>query len=66
MLLALPLYLQFEFLLDPTTIQYPGPGDGFIVLLYLLILVPTIVGYSVFCYVSRCRNIRTKTFSNPN
>lgn len=50
---ALPVYLRVQALLDPTTVNYPGPGDGFIVLLYLFYLLPSLIGYVIFCYVSR-------------
>ena len=33
MAFALPIYLRIQALLDPTTILYPGPGDGSVVLL---------------------------------
>jgi hypothetical protein len=53
MAVALPVYLRIQAALDPTTVLYPGPGDGFIVLIYVLLLVPSIIGYAIFCYVSR-------------
>ena len=53
MAIALPVYLRIQALLDPTTVLYPGPGDGFVVLIYLLLLVPSVIGYAIFCYVSR-------------
>jgi hypothetical protein len=56
MLLALPIYVHFQGVLDPTSIQYPGPGDGLGVLLYLLILLPTVVVYSIFSFAIRVRS----------
>ena len=53
MAMALPLYLRIQAQLDPTTILYPGPGDGLMVLIYLYLLVPSVIGYAIFCYVSR-------------
>jgi hypothetical protein len=53
MAIALPVYLRIQALLGPTTVLYPGPGDGFVVLIYLLLLVPSVIGYAIFCYVSR-------------
>jgi hypothetical protein len=50
---ALPVYLRIQALIDPTTILYPGPGDGFILLIYLLLLIPAVIGYAIFCYLSR-------------
>lgn len=61
MLLALPVYIHLQGVLDPTTVLYPGPGDGFIVLLYLAVLIPSAVGYSIFCYVSRTRPVEVRT-----
>jgi hypothetical protein len=55
MLVALPTYLYFQALLDPTTIRNPGPGDGFVVLLYLVILLPTALVYSLFSFFTRTR-----------
>jgi hypothetical protein len=53
MIIALPVYLRVQALLDPTTVSYPGPGDGFVVLLYLFYLPPSLIGYAIFCYVTR-------------
>jgi hypothetical protein len=56
MVLALPIYIRIEGLVDPTTIQYPGPGDGFVVLLYGAVLLLTVIGYSAFCLLARVPN----------
>ena len=53
MVLALPIYIYIEGVVDPTTIQYPGPGDGFVVLLYGVVLVLTGIGYLAFCFFAR-------------
>jgi hypothetical protein len=34
MLLALPIYIHFLGVLEPASVQYPGPGDAFVALLY--------------------------------
>jgi hypothetical protein len=51
MLLSMPLYLKGRGILDPTSIEYPGPGDGFGVLLWLMFLVPCLVGYGMYVWV---------------
>ena len=53
MLLALPIYLHVLGALEPTTIEYPGPGDGFVVMLYMMILLPTALVYSAFAFFTR-------------
>jgi len=53
MILALPIYVYFQGVLDPTTILYPAPGDGFVALFYLVILLPTALVYSVFSFFTR-------------
>jgi hypothetical protein len=54
LLLALPIYVKGLGILDPSMISYPGPGDGFVVLLYLVNLVPAVIGYSIYALVT-CR-----------
>ena len=51
LLSALPACLYVRELVDPTTIMQPGPGDGFVVLLYLFTVVPAALGYSVFAWL---------------
>jgi hypothetical protein len=51
LLSTLPVYLYIQGLVDPTTIDHPGSGDGFVALLYLLILAPMALGYSVFAWL---------------
>jgi hypothetical protein len=58
--LTLPLYIWTCALLDPTTIEYPGPGDGFVVLLYLFFLVPMTIGYSAYVWLGR-RKIQARS-----
>jgi hypothetical protein len=53
LLTALPAYLWIQGILDPTTIDYPGPGDGLVVLLYLFCLVPAILAYSGYAWLTR-------------
>src|SRR6185295_12761385 len=51
MLLSMPLYLIGGGILDPTTIEYPGPGDGIAVLLWLVFLVGSMLGYAIYVFV---------------
>jgi hypothetical protein len=53
MILALPVYIYLEGVVDPTTVEYPGPGDGFVVLFYLASLLLTAIGYLPFCFFTR-------------
>jgi hypothetical protein len=52
MLFALPALIYFRGLIDPTTIEGPGPGDGGIVLLYLAMLVLSALIYGVIAWTS--------------
>jgi hypothetical protein len=53
LLFIYPIYIRIGGILDPTTIEYPGPGDGFGALLYLFFLVPSLLLYSACAWVSR-------------
>jgi hypothetical protein len=53
LLLTLPVYIWIRGILDPTTIEYPGPGEGFIVLIYLFYSVPMIVAYATYAWLTR-------------
>jgi hypothetical protein len=66
MILALPIYIYFLGVLEPTSIQYPGPGDGFVALLYLVILLPTTLVYSVFSFFTRTRPGQTRPLQKSN
>jgi hypothetical protein len=55
MLVALPIYFRIGGILDPTTIDYPGPGEGFLVLLYGFFLVPAVLLYAAYAWVTRKR-----------
>ncbi len=57
MLLALPAYFLIAGILDPTMIAYPGPGDGFVVLLYGFFLVPAFLLYAAYAWVTRKREL---------
>jgi hypothetical protein len=48
-ILVAPLFAVYiEGILDPTTVEYPGPGDGLVLLVYLFTAVPSLFGYLVF------------------
>ncbi|HUI97649.1 MAG TPA: hypothetical protein VLX44_17975 [Xanthobacteraceae bacterium] len=53
LLVALPLCIWIQGILDPTTIAYPGPGDGFVLFLYLYCLGPAVLIYSGYAWLSR-------------
>jgi hypothetical protein len=46
-----PLYFWIEVILDPTTL--PGPCGGGEMLLYVFSLVPAIVAYSAYAWLTR-------------
>src|SRR5690348_10852143 len=59
--LVAPFFAVYvEGLLDPTTLQYPGPGDGLALLFYLFNAVPSLLGYLAFVIVDAVRAIRGK------
>jgi hypothetical protein len=48
-ILVAPLFAVYiEGILDPTTVDYPGPGEGLLLFLYLFTAVPSLLGYLVF------------------
>jgi hypothetical protein len=53
MLAMLPLSIYLQGLADPTTIEYPGPGDFFVFLLYILALIPSLVVYLVAAWAMK-------------
>lgn len=55
MLLALPIYLWGRGIVDPTSIEHPGPGDGFGVLLYILFAVLSMISYAVYAVLCRSK-----------
>lgn len=52
MLLVLPAALYFQGVIDPTTVEYAGPGDGFVILLYLIMLIGSAFYYGAFAWVT--------------
>jgi hypothetical protein len=51
--LVAPFFTVYiEALFDPTTLQYPGPGDGLAVLFYSFTAVPSLLGYLAFAIVN--------------
>jgi hypothetical protein len=60
MVLTLPIYIHFLGVLEPSSIQYPGPGDAFVAMLYVVILLPTALVYSVFSFFTRTRSDQTR------
>jgi len=53
LLVTLPLSIWIQVILDPTTIAYPGPGDGFVLFLYLYCLGPAVLIYSGYAWLTR-------------
>jgi hypothetical protein len=64
MLSALPAFIFLNGIIDPTTVEGPGPGDAFVALFYLLVMVLVGLGYSIFAGVlfwKRWPDTRKKT-----
>ncbi len=52
--LAAPFaYLWVGGIIDPTTIEYPGIGEGFLFPLYGMTAVPVMIGYAQFTFLTR-------------
>jgi hypothetical protein len=64
-LFALPAFIYLQGISDPTTILGPGPGDGWIVLFYLTMLVPSSVVYAIFAWASYRERKRNNLSSLP-
>jgi hypothetical protein len=45
---ALPVYIWVGAILDPTSLELPGPADGFVYLVCLLVAISSIIGYAVY------------------
>jgi hypothetical protein len=58
MLIAPFAAIYLQGIIDPTTIQNPGPGDGFVLLLYLPELILSAVVYLIFVFATRRNDSR--------
>lgn len=71
MLFVLPAFIFFQGVIDPTTIDGPGPGDGGIVLLYLAMLLhlamllPSAIAYAIIARASYRERKRGELSSLP-
>lgn len=52
MLLVLPAVTYFQNVIDPTTVEYPGPGDGFLIFLYVIVMIASALYYAAFAWVT--------------
>jgi hypothetical protein len=50
LLATLPAAVYLQGIIDPTTVEAPGPGDGFAVLAYFILMVPISISYSIFAW----------------
>src|ERR1700761_2224736 len=55
MLLAPFAAIYLQGIIDPTSIENPGPGDGLALLLYAPELLLAVVLYSIFAFATRQR-----------
>jgi hypothetical protein len=46
--LTLPVFIWLGAVLDPTSLELPGPMDGFVYLVCLLVAIASIIGYAVY------------------
>jgi hypothetical protein len=51
MILPMPIYLHVQFVLDPTSIEYPGPGDAIGFFLWLFLMVLSIIVYAAYAWL---------------
>ena len=51
MILPMPIYLHAQFVLDPTSIEHPDPGDGIAFFLWLFLLVLSIIVYAAYAWL---------------
>jgi uncharacterized membrane protein YjjB (DUF3815 family) len=58
--LAFPSYILTQGIIEPTTIQYPGPGDGLVLLLYVINLLPTLLIYSTYAWFTRSKSLKVE------
>lgn len=56
---VLPVYIHFLGVLERSSLQYPGPGDAFIWMLYMIVLLPTVLVYWLFSHLMRKRPDRS-------
>jgi hypothetical protein len=59
-LVAPLLAVYVEGILDPTTVEYPGPGEGLFLFVYLFTAVPSLLGYLVFVICNAVLTIQGK------
>jgi hypothetical protein len=59
-LVAPLLSVYIENTVDPTTVEYPGPGDGLLLLAYPFTAAPSLLGYLVFLIWNAVLTIRAK------
>jgi len=55
-LFTMPVYIWIGGILDPSTIEGPGPGDGFVVLLYYFNSLLTAIFYACYAWANRRRS----------
>jgi hypothetical protein len=56
LLLTMPVYIWIGGILDPSTIEYQGPGDGFVVLFYYFNSLPAVIIYATYAWLTRRRS----------
>lgn len=62
MLAGIPSSIYLQGLADPTTIDGPGPGDGFVVLVHVFTLIVSLVLYLLAAWLIRSN----KQLRGPN
>jgi hypothetical protein len=55
-LFTMPVYIWIGGILDPSTIEGPGPGDGFVVLFYYFNSLLMAIFYAGYAWVNRRRS----------
>lgn len=66
-ILVAPLVaVSIEGILDPTTVEYPGPGEGLLLLVYLFTAGPSLLGYLIFVIWNAVLTIHGKRSVGPS
>lgn len=64
--LVLPAAIYFQGIIDPTTVEYPGPGEGFLVLVYLMMMTASAFYYAAFAWVTYRKHNRGRNLQAPS
>jgi hypothetical protein len=52
MLLTMPIYFFVWSVVDPIALELPGPGDGFVILLWIFFLICSMIFYAAHAAIA--------------